>query len=77
MRQLWGNLGSNHEKLQGLNGAFVRLENQKVCRVSNEYIKQMPYKLNVIFSLMPIPIPTLSMLHTEKGEGLVDLVMSG
>ena len=28
-------------------------------------------------SLVPIPIPTFSMLHAEKGEGLVDLVMSG
>ena len=30
-----------------------------------------------ITSLVPIPIPTFSMLHAEKGEGLVDLVMSG
>ena len=28
-------------------------------------------------SLVPIPIPTFSILHTEKGEDLVDLVISG
>jgi hypothetical protein len=27
-------------------------------------------------SLVPIPIPVFSLLHAEKGEGLVDLVMS-
>ena len=31
----------------------------------------------IVHSLVPILIPTFSMLHAEKGEGLVDLVMSG
>ena len=44
---VWCNLWCNHEKIQGLNGAFPGLENQWICRVSYAYIL---YKLHVTLS---------------------------
>ena len=41
---------SNHEKIQGLNGAFPGLENQLICRVSYMYIQRILYKLRVALS---------------------------
>jgi hypothetical protein len=43
MMKLWGNLyvGGKYEKIQGLDGAFLGLENQYVeylMRVSSEYL---------------------------------------
>ena len=41
-KPLLDNLRSNYEKTQGLNGAFLRLENQYLCRVSNACIHLKP-----------------------------------
>ncbi len=39
-----------YEKIQGLDGAFLRLEHQQICRVSNACIQRIPYKVRATFS---------------------------
>ena len=41
---------SNYVKIQGLDGALPRLENQRARRVTYECIQRIPYKLRATFS---------------------------
>ena len=50
MKPIWCNLCGNCQKIQGLHGAFLRLENRCICRVSNACIQRIQYKLSATFS---------------------------
>ena len=54
-----------------LNAAMIYL----LCMLYNLAPLALDYIKLFVISLVPSPIPSFSLLHAEKREGLVDLVM--
>ena len=51
--ETYGIICGNYEKILGLNGAFLNLETQYVCRVSDGCIQQIHLKPSATFSDNP------------------------